>query len=556
MEQNLYKAKRRQGKVVALISAAAILLLFGLNLLLAYVGIQRTIFVDTTYEGLYTLTDLMKDECSYVDEKLAEGKRVKITFCADPDALIGYEITRAVYFMSLQLANTFENIEVETVNVAYNPTAVSMYKPTSLSDIVSGDVIISYGDEDHVDRYRVVSCNNFWVSMSGEIIAFNGEYKMASLIKSVTAVDRPKAYFTVGHGETYYDSQNPDRAENVDAAYLQDLLTDRGLETRTIDLSAVDKIPDDCVLLVINNPTEDFKADATRFDEFNYITETEKIDRYLIENKGSIMVAKDYSVSLENLENLLYEWGFEFSTSLVKDEGSYVADEDNSYTSILGAYDTDEDSYGYAIYGDLASLSSAPSMLFTNSGYVECSYGDGLAGSEPGSSSVSKNYAPFFYTSDEAASYEKGESGYNLLENAGVMDLCAVTTRLQIDNYTGEYQYSYVFCANSADFFGNETLGNASYANYEVMSALVENMVRSDEYASIDLGGTSANSINQGGKLLLDTTMTSTDFYEGSYFIHKGLTSGAITVLTVIIMLVPAAVGIVGIAVRIRRRFL
>lgn len=551
MEQNLYKAKRRQGKIVALISAAVILLLLGLNLVLAYVGIQRTIFIDTTYEGIYTLTDLMKEECSYVDEKLGGEQKVKITFCADPDTLIDYEITRAVYFMSLQLANTFENIEVETVNVAYNPTAVSKYKPTSLSEIVSGDVIISYGD-----RYRVVSCNNFWVSMSGEIIAFNGEYKMASLIKSVTAVDRPKAYFTVGHGETYYDSQNPDRKENVDAAYLQDLLTDRGLETCTIDLSATDKIPDDCVLLIINNPTEDFKADETRFDEFTYVTETEKIERYLIENKGSIMVAKDYAITLKNLEDFLFEWGFEFSTSVVKDEGAYVADEDNSYTSFLGNYDTDENSYGYAIYGDLASLSSAPSMLFVNSGYVECSYGDGLVNSEPGAHSISKNYAPFFYSTNDASSYEKSESGYNLLENSGVMDLCAVTTRLQIDNYTGEYQYSYVFCANSADFFSNETLGNASYANYEVMSALAENMIRSDEYASIDLGGTSANSINQGGKLLLDTTMTSTDFYESDVFIHKGLTDGNVVFYTVIIMLVPAIIGIVGIAVRIRRRFL
>ena len=551
MEQNLYKTKRRQGKIVALISAAVILLLLGLNLVLSYVGIQRTIFVDTTYEGIYTLTDLMKEECSYVDEKLSGEQKVKITFCADPDTLIDYEITRAVYFMSLQLANTFENIEVETVNVVYNPTAVSKYKPTSLSEIVSGDVIISYGD-----RYRVVSSNNFWVSMSGEIIAFNGEYKMASLIKSVTAVDRPKAYFTVGHGETYYDSQNLDRKENVDAAYLQDLLTDRGLETCTIDLSEVDKIPDDCVLLIINNPTEDFKADETKFNEFTYVTETEKIERYLIENKGSIMVAKDYAITLKNLEDFLFEWGFEFSTSVVKDESAYVADEENSYTSFLGNYDTDEDSYGYAIYGDLASLSSAPSMLFANSGYVECSYGEGLSNSEPGAHSVSKNYAPFFFSTKDASSYEKGESGYNLLENSGVMDLCAVTTRLQIDNYTGEYQYSYVFCANSADFFSNETLGNASYANYEVMSALAENMIRSDEYASIDLGGTSANSINQGGKLLLDTTMTSTDFYESDVFIHKGLTDGSITFYTVIIMLVPAIIGIVGIAVRIRRRFL
>lgn len=552
MEQNKSKTKRLQGRVGALVLALAIVLLFGLNLLLTYVGIQRTVFVDTTYEGLYSLTDLMKEECSFVDEVLPGDKKVKITFCSDPDVLIDYETTRAVYFMALKLANTFDNIEVETVNITYNPTAVAKYKPTSLSEIVSGDVIVSYGD-----RYRVVSTNNFWISMSGEIIAFNGEYKMASLIKSVTAVDRPRAYFVVGHGETYYDSDNPDRAGNVDAAYLQDLLTDRGLETKTLDLSKVDRVPDDCVLLVINNPTSDFVFDKANLGDYGYLSETEKVDRYLVENRGSVMVAKDYALTLPNLEDLLYEWGFDFSTSLVTDDTAYVENEEGTHSTILGSYDTDEDGYAYAIYGDLASLSSAPSMLFSNTGYVKCSYGDSLATNEPGTHSVSKNYAPFFFSSEGASAHERSESGeYTLLENAGVMDLCAVTTRLEIDNFTSEYQYSYLFCANSPDFFANDKLGNASFANYEVMSALAENMIRSDEYASIDLGSTSANSVNQGGKLLLDTTMHETDFYENSTFIHKGLTAKAVTVYTVIIMLVPLAIGVVGITVRIKRRFL
>lgn len=551
MEKNILKAKKQQSKIIAIVSALAIVLVFGLNLLLTYVGLERQVYVDTSYEGLYTLSDLMKEECSFVDEELSGEEKVKITFCSDPDTLVKYDITRTVYFMALQLANTFENIEVETVNVAYNPTAVSKYKPTSLSEIVSGDVIISYGS-----RYRVVSTNNFWISMSGEIIAFNGEYKMASFIKSVTAVDRPKAYFVTGHGETVYDSSNPTSSDNVGAAALQDLLTDRGLETALINLSEVDRIPDDCVLLIINNPREDYVADGSLLDQFGYVSETEKIDRFLVEGYGSVMVAKDYAITLPNLEDFLYEWGFDFSTSRVKDETAYIADEDNSYTSILGAYDTDTDSYGYAIYGDLASVASAPSTVFSNTGYITCSFGEQLNMSEAGTHSVTKSYAPFLYSSGDAKAHEKSDSGYTLLENEGVMDLSAVTTRLELDNYTGEYKYSYIFCANSADFLGNDVLYNASFSNYEVMSALTENMIRSDEYASIELGSTSANSSNQGGKLLLDTTMYAADYYEGDVFVAKGLSSKTVTFYTVLIMLVPAVIGAFGIAVRIRRRFL
>ena len=545
MKNNVLKAKRLRGRVIAIASAVAIVLLFGLNLLLTYAGLRGQLFVDTTYEGLYTLTDLMKEECSFVDTELEGDTKVEIIFCAMPDALIEYEITRPVYFMALQLANTFENIEVKEIDVAYNPTAVSKYKPTSLSEIVSGDVIISYGG-----RYRVVSSNNFWVSMSGEIIAFNGEYKMASLIKSVTAVDRPKAYFVEGHGETVY---TPGKA---DAAYLYDLRTDRGLEVATINLEEVDKIPDDCVLLVINNPTSDYLPDESRFDEYGYHSPLEKIDRFLIEGHGSVMVAKDHELTLTNLEEFLYEWGFDLSSSRVKDESASVPDEENSHTTILGAYDMEEQSYGYAIYGDLASLSSAPSTVFSNTGYITSSYGEYMSSSEPGTHSVVRDYAPFLYTSDSAMAYEKGEYGYNLLENSGKMHLAAVTTRLELDNFTGEYKYSYLFCANSADFFSNEILGNASFSNYEVMSALTENMIRSDEYADIELGSTSANSMNQGGKLLLDTTMYSTDYYEDDVLVAKGLSSGTVIFYTVLVMLVPLAIGAFGIAVRIRRRFL
>ena len=550
MEKNILKAKRQQSKLIAVVSVISIVLLFGLNLLLTFIGREKQVFVDTTYEGLYTLTDLMKEECSFVDTEL-EGE-VEIIFCADPDALIKYDVTRAVYFMALQLQKEFDNISVEEINVNYNPNAVSQFKPTSLSEIVSGDVIIKYGD-----RYRVVSSNNFWASSGGEIVSFNGEYKMASLIKSVTAVDRPKAYFIDGHEETVYDT---DRPENTDAAYLQDLLTERGLETAVLNLSEVEKIPEDCVLLIINNPKIDYDLDYGKesgaLGSFSDCSELEKIDRYLVEGHGSLMVAKDPALTLRNLEDFLYEWGFELSTSIVKDETACVPDENGSATSILGVYDTDTESYGYAIYGDLASLSSAPSMLIENTGYVKCSYGEHMGANEPGTFSVSKIYAPFIYTTEAASAYERSESGYTLLENVGEMHLSAVTTRLELDSYTGEYKYSYVFCANSADFFSNDVLGNASFANYEVMSALTENMVRSDEYASIELGSTSANSMNYGGKWLLDTTISATDVYEDGKVVQKGLTASFRTFATVLIMLVPAVIGVVGIAVRIRRRFL
>ena len=137
------KAIGRSKRLVSLIAAAAIVALLLLNLLLTSVGLTHSVFIDTTAEGLYTLTSAMNDQLAFVDELDTDGRTVKITFCADPDTLISSETTRVPYIMSLQLDDRFDNIEVDTVNVTYNPAAVQKYKPTSLSTISPTDIIVS-----------------------------------------------------------------------------------------------------------------------------------------------------------------------------------------------------------------------------------------------------------------------------------------------------------------------------------------------------------------------------------------------------------------------------
>lgn len=554
MIKKIFKDKASRGTVFAVITVAVILLTLALNLLLTYIGTKKTLFVDTTYEGLYTLSDMMKEECAFID-KLEGDEKVKITFCADPDTLINSSIMRAVYFMSLQLQNEFDKVEViDDINVIYNPTAVSKYKPTTLTEILPTDVIISYGD-----RYRVVSTNAFWTSTNtGILTSFFGEYKMASLIMSVTSINNPTAYFVTDHGESYYDAADPDRKENADVAYLYNMLTERGMTTKTLKLSEVEEIPEDCVLLIINNPKTDFITEKDNYDRLDYVSETDKLDRYLIKNHGSMMVAKDYATSLPVFEEFLYEWGFDLSDTLVKDDQSYIANEDDTFTTIVAEYDTDEDSYGYAIYGEFASLKSSPSMIFDNTGYIKCSYGEDEGAYEPGTFDVSRAYAPFFFTSSNAIAYEKDKYGEYVSPDTknSSLDVASVVTRLELDNITGENKYSYIFCANSANFFSNDLLGNASYANYEVMSALTENMIRSDEYASMHLGSTSMNSANRGGKVLLDTEILESDLYTDGVLITKGLTSTATVWYTVLLMAFPAAVAVIGIVVRIKRKFL
>ena len=126
MKKSIFKGKSTRTKIFSLITIIGIVLLLGLNLGLTYIGGQRLIMTDLTLEGIYTVSDKMMEVCHAMldPDENGNAQQIKITFCTDPDYLIASDKMRATYFMALSLRNKFDNVEVETVNVALDPTAV------------------------------------------------------------------------------------------------------------------------------------------------------------------------------------------------------------------------------------------------------------------------------------------------------------------------------------------------------------------------------------------------------------------------------------------------
>ncbi len=568
--------KTKRAKIFAAITLAATVLLLLLNLLLYSLGINKAMFFDMTPEGLYTLSDAMLDECDEIFDELRQKtstdrvkKKIKVTFCTDVDYIIGSADTRLTYFMSLMLQNRYPDMfEVETVNVRLNPTAVSEYKTTSLTQIAENNIIVSYGE-----RYRIVTDQYFWTSGTKEDEYYNGEYRIASLMKSVSSLARPVAYFVTDHGETYYNPDDKESEMSKSLSAFAAVLVERGLEIKTLNLSEVDAVPEDCALLIINNPTEDFDYDKAEIDSLGYISDTEKIDRYLVMRQGAIMISKDYRKTLPVFESFLYEWGFDFSTSVVVDKESSLEDENNTATNLIGVYDQNSESYGYAIYGEYADLSSAPVTIIKDSGSIGCSFVEANAMMESGTSYASRYYVSFLTTSNTAQKYfrdENDEISSYIDGNSGKFDIAALSVRRELDSVENVSSYSYMFCVNSASFLQNSLIGDTSYANYEIVSAVVENISRVDEHASMDLGALSLNSASGGGKYIIDMSMSENDNkivsnkYEDNdktkpLLVIKenhGLSSTAKTVYTTIVFAVPAAIAAVGIYVCLKRRFL
>ena len=558
MKNTLFKGKSTRTKIYTVITVAAICLLLCLNMGLSYLCGQRLLIADLTPEGFYTLSDKMLEVChDLLDPKDGEdAKQIKITFCTDPDYLISNDTYRATYFMALALQKKFDNVTVKTVNVALDPTAVSMYRTTSRDTIKASDMIVSYGA-----KYRISDIGGFWMtaSDSGKLFSYNGEYRMASIIASLTAINQPVAYFTTDHGETYYDPANPDSQGSKDMGTLADLLTERGLKIATLDLSKVDRVPDDCVLLIINNPTKDFTYDADRLDEYSYVSDTEKVDRYLIKDYGALIVNKSHELDLPVLENFLAEWGIGFGDEQVYDPDNALfisASEEVDESTFAGVYDSNQDNFGYAYYGSYADLSSAPKMVFSNTGYLYCTFDAGEAMLEQGNKHGSRDYTSFIGTSDNAYTYVDGGT------DRGEKALMAAAVRSNLNDTTAERVFSYIFCTNSADFFSNELLGNPSYANYDVMASVVSNISRTDKYATTDLGGLSINSSSVGGKRCVSTELSETEVNILSPDMtkivgtKKGITDGAKITSTVLVMAVPVSILALGIVMFIKRKFL
>ena len=559
INMRILKGKSRRTVIFSAITAGLLLILLCANILFTYFGAIYSSYIDLTDEGLYTLTDKMIDECAFVDElgKTDGEKSVKITFCTDPDYLTEYEITRATYFMALQLQEEFENIEVQCVNVANNPTELSRFRTTSLTTFSAGDIIVSYGD-----RYRRLSADNFWY-IDEELKLYNGEYTLATLIKSVTAVEQPAAYFIVGHGETVFDPKNPDDPAGLAGARLYDLVRDQGLRVETINLAAIDKIPDDCVLLVLNNPRTDFTIDPTQLGDMKYESDIEKVEKYLINNQGALVVARDYDPTLDltNLDAFLASWGFEFGSSVVTDaENSTARGED----SVISVYHTEEDSFANAVYKEYASLSTSPKTVFNNTGYITTTYIENNYESEPGGGNTLREYASFLTTSEKATAYFKNADGTisKNKDKGGVMDLAGVTSRRTIDQDTAEKTHSFVFCAASGDFFSNELLGNDAYANYEIMGSLLNTITRVDVFASMELGGISMNSTSSGGKQVFEENLYESDYDVIDYTkmeiigTKEGISSSDKGWYLALFLALPTLLFAIGAVVCIRRRFL
>jgi ABC-type uncharacterized transport system involved in gliding motility auxiliary subunit len=266
-----------------LLQAVLFLSLFGgLN----YVAQNHFGRFDLTKSRRYSLS---AETSSYL-ERLDKPVRIYVTFRNEKDdeeLAQAYADLRGLLreYVYATRNNDRGPITVDFVDIYQNPKQAQALGIEQQPNVV----VVTAGD-----RRRLVTIDELYrIKNKGKTReAFRGEATLTAAVLDVTAAERKKVYFVLGHGEA-----QPDDVSERGLSQLRDALRQRNYDLDALDLSRLRKIPDDAALLLIIGPTARFQ----RFEE-------ELLRDYLQTRAGRIVLMLDPGRQ-HGLDILLFDWG-------------------------------------------------------------------------------------------------------------------------------------------------------------------------------------------------------------------------------------------------------
>ena len=438
------------------------------------------------------------------EDAIAAGKKVKISFCMAEDDVKIHTTGSEVYSTVKNFAERYsEFIELDYINIITrrdkdgNLVNLSKYQKDMEGNetrIYKTSVIFECGENYRVltDTYTAVGYAHFYnLDSSMNIIAYNGEEVVASMMSWVMADEHKKAYFTERHGE------------QADVAFTN-LLSCAGYNVGVVDLRN-EKVPDDADLLIISNPKSDFESARPGSEIY---TEIDRLRAYA-ERGGNILVSLDpYVKELTVLESFLKEYGIAFSTT-----------ENNGVTSRNIIKDTYS---GITLDGFTFVAGYADSPLADSISARVKKYGGGSVLLKLVSAlELSGNAKPLLVSSSSA----ELESGGKTVSSSGDYVVAAYS-----EAATESGDSTRIFVVPSIYFAASDALTATNYSNKDFVYSLFE-----DFYG--------AEGMPYGCKPI---------FYDSQ--ILENLTMGTAKIYTAIAMLIPAAIAVVGTVVLIKRK--
>lgn len=387
---------------------------------------------DLSSEKIYTVSDTSRDILSNLDAN------VEVIVLAPTDGVDQRISTYLDLYCGLS-----DKITLKNIDTTLYPSALSEYDTDSSSVVVVRNAdtgkqqIISFDDILVMDMY------SYYYYGQVSYTDFDAEGQLTSAINLVTSDAAHTVYCDTGHGEASLGSQ------------VSDLIEKNNLTTQNVNLLTDGGVPEDCELLLFNQPTSDLSAD-----------ELEQVDHFMTQG-GQVMVilsSETDAASFPNLNSLTTSYGISIQEGALADQANFyqyfgsayiffpTLSTSDSITSGLSA-----DSYVMVGYDGTNQVSPAIPLQTVDPTVEGVTVTSFLTTSDSGVAYVSQdNYTTGSYTVGAYASNENNGARLTVISADSFIDDALVSS------FTGVSNLQVFMNALTAGFDDMETISIAS----------------------------------------------------------------------------------------------
>lgn len=317
LKQRQRKKKMKYGSVAVAITLIVTAIVVLLNVVVGLL-VERypNAKLDLTTSNLYEVSDETIDYIKNLDTT------VEIAVSSEESTLEKDSYLKMVTEMLKKYQSYSSEVEVTYFDTTKNPDILSKYQSKYSGTISSDNVIVCSGE-----RVRVFPLSDFFemdqnklqyyyygqATLAECITAFKGEQSLTNAIMNVTDANPQRVGFIAkSNGNSIY---NPTNGNVYAAQVLSTLLDDNGYDVTQLDMVTDEISPADYDLLVLLAPVNDLTVDAI-----------EKLETFL-HNDGNLgkrllYIADFTQGNTPNLDAFLRDWNIVADTSYVIDDNA------------------------------------------------------------------------------------------------------------------------------------------------------------------------------------------------------------------------------------------
>ena len=278
---------------------------------------------DLSETGIFSVSDTSKELLKDLD------KDVTVEVVAET----GNVDSRIEKFISIY-GDLSSKLKVSYVDPVLHPEILTKYGISANSVVVSCEEtgknqVISFSD-------IIVSQQNYYGYSSES--EFDAEGQLTSAVAAVTSDNDKKIYMLRGHGESAISQE------------LGELLTKNSMTTSNLNLLETASVPDDCDLLIINNPTSDLGTD-----------EYTELHNYLYQGGNVLLLRGVTDKELTNFDELMEDYGMTMVNSYIGDRDRYYQRAQSAFYffPVITSNDTNVETTSSILVGAVAGMTAS-----------------------------------------------------------------------------------------------------------------------------------------------------------------------------------------------------